>query len=95
MYRSFAQLRLVFWGKPRTYRQDEDKVAYALSYMSGAAQNLAMLLLQALDEGRRHELLLDYDAFREAVIAVYGDIDRRGNAEDGLGRIKQTGSVAV
>lgn len=40
-------------------------------------------------------MLVDYNVFREAVIAVYGDIDRRGNVEDCLGRIKQTSSVAV
>lgn len=94
VYRWFAQLRLVFRGKPRTYQSDEDKIAYALSYMSGAAQNWAMPLLQALDEGRSHELLSNYDAFRAAIIGVYGDIDRKGNAEDRLGKIKQTGSAA-
>lgn len=95
VYRWFAQIRLVFRGKPRTYHSDADKVAFALSYMAGAAQNWAMPLLQALDEGRNHELLENYDAFREAVIGVYGDIDRRGNAEDRLARLRQTGSVAT
>lgn len=94
VYRWFAQLRLVFIGKPHTYRHDAEKIVYALSYMSGSAQSWAMPLLQALDEGRPHELLTSYDAFRAAVITVFGDIDRRGNAEDRLGRIKQTGSVA-
>lgn len=95
VYRWFAQLRLVFRGKPRTYSSDADKVAYALSYMTGAAQNWAMPLLQALDEGREHELLEDYAAFREVVIGVYGDLDRRSNAEDRLGRLRQTGSMAA
>jgi Retrotransposon gag protein len=95
VYRWFAQLRLVFRGKPRTYHSDADKVAFALSYMAGAAQNWAMPLLQALDEGREHELLEDYAAFREAVIGVYGDLDRRGNAEDRLARLRQIGSVAT
>ena len=94
VYKWFAQLRLVFRGKPRTYHSDEDKIAYALSYMIGAAQNWAMPILQALDEGRHHDLLISYDAFREVVIGVFGDIDRRGNAEDRLGRLQQTGSVA-
>ena len=62
--------------------------------MSGAAQNWAMPLLQALDEGRSHELLLNYDAFRAAIIGVYGDINRKENAEDRLGKIKQTKSAA-
>lgn len=75
VYRWLAQLRLVFRGKPRTYSSDSDKVAYALSYMSRAAQNWAMPLLQALDEGHEHELLEDYDAFRESVIGLYGDLD--------------------
>jgi len=39
VYKWFAQLRLVFHGKPRAYQCDEDKVAYTLSYMSGAVQN--------------------------------------------------------
>lgn len=95
VYKWFAQLRLVFRGKPRTYRRDEDKITFALSYMTGAAQNWAMPILQALDEGRPHALLVDYDGFRESVIAVYGDMDRRSNAEDRLGKIKQTGSVAM
>lgn len=95
IYRWFAQLRLVFRGKPRTYNSDADKVAYALSYMTGAAQNWAMPLLQALDEEREHELLTNYSAFRESIISVYGDLDWRGNAEDKLGRLRQTGSVAA
>lgn len=95
VYRWFAQIRLVLRGKPRTYKRDEDKVAYALSYMGGAAQSWAMPLLQALDEGRHHALLTDYSAFRQAVIAVYGDLDRKGNSEDRLNKIKQTSSVAA
>ena len=39
IYKWFAQLRLVFRGKPRTYRRDEDKIAYALSYSTSMAQN--------------------------------------------------------
>lgn len=49
VYKWFAQLRLVFRGKPRAYCSEEDKVAYALSYMAGAAQNWAMPILQSLD----------------------------------------------
>lgn len=94
VYKWFVQLRLVFRSKPHSYAADEDKIAYALSYMTGTAQNWAMPLLQALDDGRPHKLLNNYHEFREAVIAVYGDIDRRSNAEDRLGRICQTGSVA-
>ena len=63
--------------------------------MTGAAQNWAMPLLQALDEEREHELLVDYNAFRDLVIAVYGDLDRRGNVEDRIGRLCQTGLVAT
>ena len=47
VYKWFAQLRLVFRGKPRTYHSDEEKIAYALSYMTGVAQNWAMPILQA------------------------------------------------
>jgi uncharacterized protein YutE (UPF0331/DUF86 family) len=46
-----------------------------------------MLILQVLDEGRPQDLLADYNAFREVVIAIYGDIDRMANAEDPLGKI--------
>lgn len=95
VYRWFAQLRLVFRGKPRSYQSETDKITYALSYMTGAAQNWAMPILQALDEGRKHDLLEDYSAFREAVISVYGDIDRRGNAEDRIAKLRQTGAVAT
>jgi len=37
VYQWFVQLRLVFRSKPQTYNSDEDKVAYALSYIIGAA----------------------------------------------------------
>lgn len=47
----------------------------AHSYMTGAAQNWAMPILQALDERHHHELLLSYDGFKEAVIGVFGDIN--------------------
>lgn len=95
VYKWFAQLRLVFRGNPGTYNSDEDKVAYALSYLTGAAQNWAMPILQALDEGRSHDLLHNYEAFRGAIVAVYGEIDRRGNAEDRLANIRQTSTVAT
>ena len=45
VYCWFTQLQLVFRGKPRTSKSDADKVAYALSYMTGAVQNWAMPLL--------------------------------------------------
>lgn len=77
VYKWFAQLCLVFCCKPRTYHCDEDKVAFALFYMTGVAQNWAMLILQALDEGHHHDLLVDYNCFWEAVSAVYGDKDHR------------------
>lgn len=95
VYKWLAQIRLVFRSQPRAYHTEEDKISYALSYMTGSAQNWAMPILQALDEGRPHPLLHTYDEFREAVIAVFGDIDRRGNAEDKLDRIRQTGGVAT
>lgn len=95
VYCWFVQLQLVFQGKPQTYHSDAHKVAFALSYMVGAAQNWAMPLLQAFDEGREHELLENYDAFREAVIGVYGDLDRRGNSKDRLAQLRQMGSMAT
>lgn len=54
-----------------------------------------MPILQSLDEERPHELLVNYDNFRDAVIAVFGDMDRKGNVEDRLGKIRQTGSMAT
>ena len=39
IYKWFVQLRLVFRSKPHAYQLDEDKVAYALCYISGMAQN--------------------------------------------------------
>jgi len=45
VYRWFAQLYLVFQGKPQMYSSDIDKVAYTLSYMTRVAQNWAMPLL--------------------------------------------------
>lgn len=38
VYRWFAQPRLVFHAKPRTYHSDGDKIAYAFSYMRGSPQ---------------------------------------------------------
>ena len=94
VYKWFAQLRLVFRGNPQIYQSDDNKIAYALSYLTGAAQNWAMPLLQAVDEGRHHDLLVNYNKFREAMVAVYGEMDRRSNAEDRLAKIRQTGSIA-
>ena len=45
VYKWFVQLRLVFQGKPQTYHSNEDKIAYAHSYMTRAAQNWAMPIL--------------------------------------------------
>ena len=63
--------------------------------MTRAAQIWAMPLLQALDEEREYELLVDYNAFRDSVIIMYGDLDRRGNAEDRIGRLRHTSSLAT
>lgn len=41
-----------------------------------------MPFLRALEEGHEQELLENYSAFRESVIGVYVDLDRRGNSED-------------
>ena len=76
-----------------SFRQGQNCLCTLL--YDGAAQNWAMPVLQALDEGRHHDLLISYDAFQEAVIGVFGDIDRRDNAKDRLGRLQQTGSVAT
>ena len=84
IYKCFAQFRLVFQGKPQAYRIDEYKIAYALSYLTGATQNWAMPILQALVEGCHHDLLMNYDSFRKVMIAVYGDLDRRDNVENKL-----------
>ena len=84
-----------FSRNPGTYNSDEDKVAYALSYLTGAAQNWAMPILQALDKESPHDLLHNYEAFRGAIVAVYGEIDRRGNAENCLANIQQIGAVAT
>ena len=54
-----------------------------------------MLILQALDEGRNGKLLIDYNSFMKAVIAMYGNMDQRSNMEDHLGNIKQTKSMAT
>lgn len=54
-----------------------------------------MPLLQAVDEGHEHELLVDYDTFQETVTRVYGDFERRGNAKDHLRRLRQMGSMAA
>lgn len=75
LYKWSAQLRLVFSGKYQIYYCNKDKIAYAFLFMSGTAQDWAMLILQALDEGCQYELFVDYNAFREVVIVVYGDID--------------------
>ena len=63
VYKWFTQIRLVFQGKPRTYHSDEDKIAYALSNMTGATQNWAIRVLQALDKGHHNDLLISYNAF--------------------------------
>ena len=87
VYRWFVQLWLVIFGKPRLYHSNVDKLAFALLYLARAAQNWAMLLLQALDERREHKLLQNYDAFWEVVIGVYGDLDRQYNVEDHLAKL--------
>ena len=44
--------------------------------------------------GRHHDLLMSYDSFWKAMIAVYKDLDKRSNAEDKLEKLCQTGSMA-
>ena len=87
VYCWFAQLWLVFRGKSRLYHSNADKVAFALLYMAGATRNWTMPLLQTFDEGWEHELLLNYDAFQEAVIGIYGNLDRQSNAKDRLTKL--------
>ena len=55
--------------------------------MMRAVQNWAMLLLQALNKRQEQELLQNYDAFQEAIIGIYSDLDRQSNAEDCLPKL--------
>ena len=86
---------LVFLSQPRTYGEDTRKVAYALSYLSGTAQEWFQPYI-LVPEDPPALWTYDWPTFKEYLEQIFGEPDAEGRAEIDLNNLhmKETHTVA-
>ena len=80
-----AQCSLNFWAKPSTYRLDESKIVFALSYLRGMALEFFEPHIGLPAEP---SFLLNWDDFREVLETNFGPYDPEGEAEAELDALR-------
>lgn len=91
----FAQLELVFKARPVTFRTDERKVTYAISYLQGTAQNHFEPYLLERHSPNPPVFLSDYDVFQEELQINFGPYDATGQAEHDLTHLRMSESQRI
>jgi Ty3 transposon capsid-like protein len=86
-----SQCLLTFTMCPMAYQKDEQKVLFVISYLGGTPRRWANRILQGDD----HPFLKDFNAFKEALDAMYSDRNLKQKARDKLGKLEQVRSVAA
>ena len=91
-YRTFmSQCLLTFSMCPSSYSDDEKKVLFIISYLSGNARDWARVIL----ENEAHPYRNDFAAFKKALDTLYLDRNLKHQARDKLSHLKQTKSAAT
>ena len=91
-YETFiSQCTLTFTLCPHTYRKDEQKVLFVVSYLRGNARDWARPILR----DPQHRLRNDFTSFKEALDNIYADRNIKQKAMDKLGALAQTKSCAA
>ncbi|CDO78214.1 hypothetical protein BN946_scf184887.g2 [Trametes cinnabarina] len=86
----FAQLELVFKAHPRTFKSDEKKVTYAISFLKGTAlQWFEPYLLEGATDNPPL-FMSSYKAFQDELRANFGPYDASRAAEHELMNLRMT-----
>jgi len=91
-YHTFmSQCVLIFSMCPSSYREDEQKVLFVISYLGKNARDWARPVL----ENDKHPYRNDFGAFKKALDTLYVDRNLKHQARDELSRLKQAKSAAA
>jgi hypothetical protein len=93
----FSQLALSFAANEDRFNNDEKKVLFAISYLSGTAFAYMEPYLSKLDKpaNLRPLVLTNFSAFKDTMVNAFGDSNPVVNAEAALRNLKQTGPASV
>jgi hypothetical protein len=86
-----SQCLLTFRMCPVSYAEDEQKVLFVISYLTGTPRGWARPIL----EDENHALRNDFPAFKKKLDTMYADRNLKQKALDKLGHLAQTKSVAT
>lgn len=90
-----SHLQLYFGAFPTTYSNDRDKIRFALSYLTDAAQKYFLPFADRLDlpQEQRPEAIKTFESFSNALTATFGIYNSDIWAETQLRTLRQTGSA--
>ena len=88
------QLRIYIFGNWAMFSDDARKIAFALTYLRGEAQDWSRPYIEAMVSQQMPPELQDFELFLAQLRAAYGDVDPKGTASNHLLELRQTGSVA-
>lgn len=90
-----AHLQLYFGAFPTTYTGDREKIRFALSYLTDAAQKYFLPFADRLDlpEAERPEPIRTFESFSKTLTATFGIYNSDIWAETQLRTLRQTGSA--
>ena len=88
------QIRIYIFGNQAMFPDEARKVAFALTYLRGEAQDWSRPYIDATVAQQMPPELQDFELFLAQLRAAYGDVDPKGTASTHLLELQQTGSVA-
>ena len=90
-----SQCRIVFTAQPSRFPTERHMVIYAASYLRDAAFSWFQPHLDTLEHEHPDHILDSFRAFANALRETFGDPDQERTAENKLGSLRQSNSVAV
>jgi hypothetical protein len=93
----FSQLALTYAANEERFDEDEKKILFAISHLTGTAFAYMEPYLSKLNlpSHCRPSVLINFNSFKDAIINAFGDSNPVVNAEASLRNLKQTGSASV
>lgn len=89
-----SQVGLYMMAYSHLFPDDQSKVVFAMSYLTGAASGWAQPMVQELFESSTSHLVT-YDWFTSNFKAMYFNTEKKSKAEKAIWALRQTKSVAV
>lgn len=91
----FMQLSIVFAADEARFYNDEKKILFAISCLSGNALSYMEPYLKNMDSVTpKHEILINYQHFKKIINDTFGDSNPVVNAESALRALKHVGSAS-